>query len=216
MHLTLKSRNVKTGPIPVTTSARETCPSACPLKGNGCYAESGPLALHWRKVTTATTAATLAAIAALPKGTLWRHNQAGDLAGTGDTIDVAALAALVSANNGKRGFTYTHKPTDSPNNRDAIAHANANGFTVNLSADTLTEADELASLGIGPVVVVVTRDAPERLATPQGRRVVVCPAQTRDDVTCQSCQLCARATRDVIVGFRAHGAGARKAEAVTV
>jgi hypothetical protein len=152
----------------------------------------------------------------LPAGTLWRHNQAGDLAGTGDTIDVAALASLVSANVGKRGFTYTHKPTDNPNNRDAVAYANANGFTVNLSADTLTEADELASLGIGPVVVVVTRDAPEKLATPQGRRVVVCPAQTRDDVTCQSCQLCARASRDVIVGFRAHGAGARKAEAVTV
>ena len=37
----------------------------------------------------------------------------------------------------------------------AIADANANGFVVNLSADTLAEADELAALNVGPVVVVL-------------------------------------------------------------
>jgi hypothetical protein len=50
-HLTLKSRNVKTGPIPVSTSTRKTCPDSCPFKNNGCYAESGPLAIHWKAVT---------------------------------------------------------------------------------------------------------------------------------------------------------------------
>jgi len=46
--------------------------------------------------------------------------------------------------------------------------------------------------------------------TPAGRKVVVCPATQRDDVTCESCRLCARINRSVIVGFPAHGAGARK------
>ena len=41
--------------------------------------------------------------------------------------------------------------------------------------------------------------------TPDGRRVVVCPATYRDDVNCKSCGLCQKA-RDVIVGFPAHGA----------
>jgi hypothetical protein len=51
-HLTLKSRNAKTGPIPVSTSARTTCPPSCLFNnGNGCYAASGPLALHWAKVS---------------------------------------------------------------------------------------------------------------------------------------------------------------------
>jgi hypothetical protein len=214
MHITLKSRNTKTGPLPVTTSARETCPDACPLKTAGCYAKSGPLALHWARVTTATTDATLAAIASLKPGTLWRHNQAGDLAGAGDHIDAAQLQALVAANKDKRGFTYTHKPMDRPANRDAVASANANGFTINLSADSLTEADELASLNIGPVVTVLPRSAPEKLTTPAGRRVVVCPAQTREDVTCQTCQLCQRRDREVIVGFRSHGAGARHVDII--
>jgi hypothetical protein len=43
--------------------------------------------------------------------------------------------------------------------------------------------------------------------------IIVCPAQTRDDVTCETCGLCARADRAVIVGFRAHGTRARVADA---
>jgi hypothetical protein len=145
-------------------------------------------------------------IAALPTGQAWRHNQAGDLPGHGDTIDTTKLAQLVDANTGKMGWTYTHKPTTAKNSK-AIADANARGFTINLSADTLAEADTLASLAIGPVVVVL--DAIEGTkadtVTPAGRRVVTCPATYRDNVTCASCLLCARPNRPTIVGFPAHG-----------
>jgi hypothetical protein len=93
IQFTRVSRNVKTGPIPVTTTSEESCPHACPLKGNGCYAEAGPMAILWRKVTARKMGmawdAAMSEIAALPKGTLWRHNQAGDLPGMGDAIDVA-------------------------------------------------------------------------------------------------------------------------------
>jgi len=222
LHITYKSRNVKTGAIPVTTTSADSCPNACPLKGNNaCYAKSGPLALHWAKVTKGDAGASwaegMSAIASLPAGALWRHNQAGDLPGYADQIDGLLMRQLIKANANKRGFTYTHKPTNGPYgalNRSLIAEANQSGFTVNLSADTLRQADELAALNIGPVVVVVSRDHPETSATPKGRRVIVCPAQTREDVTCASCQLCARVDRPVIVGFRAHGANARKAEAI--
>lgn len=217
-HVTLKSKNVKTGKIPVTTSSAETCPDACPLKSQGCYAKSGPLGMFWDKVTAGNAGQSfdslVSIIASLPAGQLWRHNQAGDLAGANNHIDADALAALVDANAGKRGFTYTHKPMDTANNRDAVAHANANGFTVNLSADSLTEADQLAALDIAPVVTILPVQSPEKLKTPDGRTVIVCPAQSRDDVTCADCQLCQRRDRSVIVGFRAHGASKRKAEKV--
>ena len=49
-HLTRVSSNSKTGPIPVSTTSRNSCPEACELKGSGCYAESGPLRLHWDAV----------------------------------------------------------------------------------------------------------------------------------------------------------------------
>ena len=49
--LTLKSRNTKTGPIPVSTTTYSTCPDACPLRKNGCYAGNVLLFLFWQKVT---------------------------------------------------------------------------------------------------------------------------------------------------------------------
>jgi hypothetical protein len=219
-HLTLKSRNVKTGPIPVSTSTAETCPTVCPfnhMNAGGCYAATGPLALHWRKVTEGKAGTSfdrfLAQVAALPDGQLWRHNAAGDLPGQGDDLDIMALSQLIQANRGKRGFAYTHKPLNDGHEQDMIAIANRNGFTINLSANNLSHADELAQLAIAPVVCVLPADATENTTTPQGRKVVVCPATQRDDVSCATCGLCAR-LRDAIVGFPAHGNGKKKADAI--
>jgi hypothetical protein len=217
-HFTRKARNSKTGPIPVTTTSSDTCSDACPLKASGCYASAGgPLAMHWRRVDAGERGGTLdalcARIAALPVGQLWRHNQAGDLPGMGDTIDTSALCDLVEANAGKRGFTYTHKPMNSEANRDIVQFANRKGFTVNLSANTLAHADQLADLGIAPVVTVLPSDASGKLSTPAGRKVVICPATYRDDVTCKSCGLCQR-QRDAIVGFPAHGTQAKRANEI--
>ena len=213
---TRTSRNAKTGPIPVTTSSEETCPPACPLKGAGCYAEGGPLAMFWRKVTERKAglswADAMREIAKLPKGTLWRHNQAGDLPGAGDDIDPLAFGELVKANRGRRGFTYTHKPA-SLANLTMVRIALREGFTVNLSADNLAMADELASTG-APVVVVLPSDQVTALKTPQGRHVAICPATISDDVTCASCGLCAEAGRKSIIGFPAHGNRKSKASAI--
>jgi len=199
VHLTPKSANVKTGPIPVSTTERASCPSDCKMKSE-CYAASGPLALHWAAVSAGSRGTDWAtftdAIAALPDGQLWRHNQAGDLPQANGTIDAVLLGDLVAANIGKRGFTYSH-------HRDAesinwIRHANQWGFTVNLSANDLADADA------GPVVVVLPSTQTSNTTTPRGRAVIVCPATQRDDVSCATCQLCQR-QRAAIVGFPAHG-----------
>ena len=207
-----KSANVKTGPIPVTYSARETCPESCPHYRSDCYAEDYYTRMVWDKVPArgADIAGLCANIAALPPGQLWRHNVAGDLPGTGENVDPATLGEIVAANIGKRGFTYTHKTA--PHNLQWIRHANDWGFTVNLSADNAGHADQLAETGAGPVVCIVPMDTPEKTQTPAGRSIVVCPAQTRDNVTCADCQLCQRSNRAVIVGFRAHGTRAKIAD----
>lgn len=211
----MKSANAKTGPIPVSTTSAESCPS-CPFKGNGCYAESGPLALHWREVTEGRRGVEWGEfcdqVATMPEGQLWRHNQAGDLPGHGDTIDGAALARLVEANMGKRGFTYTHKPL-SPENLEAIRDANRHGFVVNVSANSPEEVDVVMDLGL-PTVCVLPVDQTENLKTVKGRTIVVCPATQRDGVSCVSCQLCARGNRTVAIGFPAHGSSKKKAEKV--
>lgn len=214
-HLTKKSANRKTGPIPVSTTSSDSCPQACSFRGNGCYAESGPLAIHWRRVGRAgmDLDAFCASIRALPDGQLWRHNQAGDLPGNGNRIDSRALAKLVKANRGRRGFTYTHKPVTDSRNHSAVSKANQQGFTVNLSADNLQAADRLKSLGIGPVVTVLPSTQTTNTRTPAGNLVVVCPAVTHD-VPCSECGLCAWADREVIIGFPAHGSSKKRVDAL--
>lgn len=233
-HMTLKSSNTKTGPMPVTTTGAQSCPDACKYKGNGCYAESGPLRLHWDKVTRGERgyrlAKQLVAIRSIDEGALWRLNQAGDLPGIGDRINSGELRSIVNANAGKRGFTYTHKPVHpaertattpavsaqlAERNRAAIRAANAGGFTINLSANDLRHADKLSELKIAPVAVVLPLDAGRESWTPAGRRVVTCPATYRDDITCKSCGLCQVNTSErPIIGFPAHGSSKRRASAI--
>jgi hypothetical protein len=206
------SGNEKTGPIPVTYTSRDTCPDACAFKGKGkgCYAEAVRTKGPWddAEANGLDMADFLAQIRALPKGQLWRHNVAGDLPGENNRLDGKGLAKIVAANRGRRGFTYTHKPLT----RATVRHLRAacdGGFVVNVSADTLREADEKASTGL-PTVVVLPMDAPRHLKTPEGRHVIVCPAQEREDVSCASCGICAVGTRKAIVGFRAHGIWAKQ------
>ncbi len=146
VHLTVKSSNVKTGKIPVSTTACETCPDTCPLKG-------------------------------------------------------ACKPPKVSEHVASR-------------NRGAIAFANEQGFTVNLSADTLADADRLTALNIGPVVTLLPESQTVNTKTPAGRKVVVCPAAVRDGISCETCGLCARAGRDYVIGFPVHGTSKKKAATV--
>jgi hypothetical protein len=201
--------NIKTGRMLTTKTSGNTCPPGCPFLGAGCYAETGPGIRTWRDLTQGSHGVNLADLCARIRaekpGSLWRHNEAGDLPGIGSRIDGKALRAIVDANHGRKGYTYTHKPL-TPTNQRLIAEANRRGFTINLSADSLADADRKAALGIGPVSVVLPMDAPDRgVKTPDGRTVVVCPAERIPGRTCADCGLCQRRGNRAIVGFRAHG-----------
>lgn len=219
-HMTRISWNRKVGPIPVITSSKSTCPAACPLKENGCYAEHGPLRMHWDKVSEGRRGGDLddlcAQIKALPKHQLWRYGQAGDLPGDGTVIDSGDMLKLIAANKGRKGFGYTHYDPVITENAHAIEVANASGFTVNLSANDLEHADRLADLEIGPVVTVLPADATNTARTPKGRLVTICPASgtSGTNITCATCAICANPSRKAIIGFPAHGIGAKKAQAV--
>src|SRR5262249_50545016 len=147
----------------------------------------------------------LYAIRSQQPGSLWRHNVAGDLPSNNrTTIDRVALSAIVDANKGRRGFTFTHYDVlTNLANRQAIEEANKNGFTINLSGNSLEHADQLADLRIAPVTVILPAGSKRNTATPKGRTVVICPTSTHG-VTCADCGLCAR-QRSTIIGFPASG-----------
>jgi hypothetical protein len=224
-HLSEKSSNIKTGAIPVSTQSRESCPPSCAM-WEMCYAAHGPLSWHWKKVTAGTRGDEFRDFigkvrkVATP-GRRWRYGQAGDLPGVGNRINSRQLFQLVRASGSSSGWTYTHKPclgesATATRNREAVRKANERGgLTINLSGNHPAHADQLAELAIGPVVTVLPHDAPTRgNVTPSGRKIIVCPAQTHEGVTCASCGLCAVRNRSVIIGFLAHGTAKRKAAAI--
>jgi|SRR5690554_154655 len=219
-HITRVSSNAKTGPIPVTTTSENSCPKTCPLYGAGCYAKSGPLALHWRKVSDENEKRSidfqtfLNEIQKLPKGQLWRHNQAGDLPHVAEYIEENHLNALIKANHKKKGFTYTHHDLSKPHNLKMVQLANSKGFAVNHSADNVEAAVKAYKTLSGiPVVTLLPTDAPN-LQTVSGVKVVACPAEKSDKVNCANCALCADSKRDYIIGFRVHGTQKKKAEII--
>jgi len=218
-HITPKSKNAKVGKMAVTTSTATTCPTSCPFKSNGCYADSGPLKLHWDKVTRKERgddwSTFISKIKDLPTGSKWRHNQAGDLPGDMEKLDDEKCIELAKANKGKRGFTYTHYDVlDNFQNAITVNIMNHLGFTVNVSANNLEHADKLCDLDIAPVATVLPIDQTTNTVTPKGRKVVVCPATYKDDVSCASCMLCEKWDRNVVVGFPAHGTSKKKAAMV--
>lgn len=213
VHLRIKSSNKKTGPIPVSTTTRESCPVTCPFKKNGCYADGGPLAIHWSAITDGKRGTDwqtfCKSISNLPDGQLWRHNQAGDLPGDGVRINAEKMQLLVGANAGKRGFTYTHH-VPSRENLSTVRAANRAGFTVNLSGNSLSHADNLKEIAPDlPVVAIVPSDNPCPNRTPGGRAVVQCPATTEKGIArginCKDCGLCQIATRNSVIAFPSHG-----------
>lgn len=219
--LTSISFNKKTGPIPVSTTEKSSCPPACPLSGT-CYAKFGPIAIHWLNVSNHKRGGNwfdfCSRVKKIPKGQLWRHNQAGDLPGTKDKLNKTMNLELSFANKGRKGFTYTHYPVIKGKNVPSrlaswnlaiVQKMNEDGFTVNVSADTLKQADQYMDLGL-PTVVNLPEDSPTiGVRTPSGRVVTVCPAQTTNDVNCAQCQLCQLGQRKSIVGFLAHGRAKR-------
>ena len=215
--LTMKSGNRKVGPIPVSTTSADSCPDSCKQKGTDCYARFGPLGMHWQKVTEGKRGDQwdmfCRAVERFPDGQLWRHNQAGDLPQTArGKIHSVKTRKLSKASQGKRGWTYTHHTPLDPHNAKVIKETNdRGGLTVNLSADSKTDADVYATLGIAPVVCILPSDAPARgNKTPGGIPIVVCPAQTVDSMSCDQCRLCQKRDRKSVVGFLAHGTASKR------
>jgi len=215
-HFSPKGSNRKLGKMPVSTSSKDTCPPACPHYNSGCYGRFGPLAIHWGKVSAGERGCSwkefLDSVRAVPAGAVWRHNQAGDLAGKGNKIDLRKIKELTAANKGRNGYTYTHKPLNKHNIR-GIKHANKHGFTINVSATGLKEADKLKALDCGPVATTVLSTATKNCTTPAGNKIVICPAISRG-LKCEECRLCANPNRKAIIGFPAHGTGAKKVDAI--
>lgn len=207
--LTMVSSNAKTGPIPTTTSERASCPTTCPFYDKGCYAKSGPQNLHWTKVSNAERGVDwsefVTLIRKIQRGQLWRHNISGDLPHNNGNVDYLKLRQLIDANKGRKGFTYSHHVLND-HNVIALQNANALGFTINASCESVDDADRVMTEYNIPAVAVVHSEKTDRFyKTSNGRKVITCPATIHENVTCATCGLCQVADREFVIAFPAHG-----------
>lgn len=231
-----KSANEKTGNIIQSYSARSTCPNRCPLKGNGCYADNYHTSMQWnrcedvldpRYVSNAKdlTLSLIEAIAPRAKKgiteVLFRHNVAGDIAHeNSNIIDVSRVNAIADACKSAgelvgvkvRGYTYTHCEISSQNTK-VIHEALAKDFVINYSCETVGEVMKANGLGCETVITSINPEDTIRDLKAVGIKAVQCPAQTHDDVSCESCKLCSRSCVTTIV-FKIHGNGSNKARKV--
>jgi hypothetical protein len=237
------SSNGKLGPMPATYSASATCPNACPLKDEGCYAGAG---FHtrqaWRRAdghgsqaNVRTWSDFLAWVSKLGRGLRWRHNTGGDLPGVRDRLDGLACIDLARAASGTDPIIFTHYPILPEDVRtpgvDAEETARHNrltlramafyGIAVNISANSPEHASRIrAAWPEFPVVMVADLAEGERhkLTLDNGDKADTCPATIAGSTTtCADCGLCAAtkaAKRKVSIIFPAHGTGAKKARVV--
>ena len=242
VHTITLSRATKLGGIPATYSEKSTCPPACPMMDNGCYAAGGHVAIHWAAVSKHESGGSFAQaikfIKATPAGTLGRWNIAGDLPGKKDKLDRTKVIRLAQANSqvSARWFTFTHYPiraqdvraTTNPGLRRAIARHNRSvirdaikiGFAINISANSPRHASALASMGFD-VASVAPVDWTGTRKLEGGHIGVQCPGTIPGrTTTCNDCGMCERMSRigaaksRVVPMFPAHGASKRKASAI--
>jgi hypothetical protein len=207
VHFVPKTNNKKTGKVAATYITGDTCPDRCPFLGV-CYANQGTMGNSPFKIAdtygSEDLSRTADGIRALPDGALVRHAVSGE-----PTPEyVAEIGAAHEDRPDTLGWTYLHSwpdrsPAEFPVNmvpnascetRDEVEKAIGNGWDTVLVATG--EEDEL----IGSVVA--------------GKRVIVCPNQTRG-VTCADCRLCMKRDRAVTIAFLPHGAHRKVSEAVS-
>lgn len=236
MILIPESSNPKTGNIIQSYSARSTCPNRCPLKGNGCYADSYHTSRQWDRCNDEEdkryianghnlTLDLMSAVAIHAKrgekSILFRHNVAGDIAlPDSDLIDDERLNTIVESCNkvssnlniNLMGYTYTHCSL-TMQNFNKVKKAQSNGFVVNFSCETIEEVKKAKLAGCNAVMTSVNPEETVKALRAEGLKSVQCPAQTNEDMNCKRCKLCVR-NREAVVIFAVHGNGSNKAKKV--
>lgn len=209
------TQNRKTGPMAAVYRSQESCPTTCPLMGSGCYAEHGAGGGGPFRLADRHGSDDLGKLRALrhtmPRGGWLRLNVSGDFLtddGTPDAEYIDAVNHLARKRPDVRILAYTHAWR--------ILTPDTFAFVVNASCETPAELAEAQSAGWPTVLADTGGDTTLIGSAPGGRRVIQCPAETRDGVTCARCGACGVTTRTrPTIAFVAHGSR-RKVAARTI
>jgi len=143
------------------------------------------------------------------------------------------LLQIARANHeaGARGFGFTHFPVTDVWDVATLGESAKLGLVINLSCDGAKQAMRTPidvipvahGVHVPKIMTYTGTPGPRAVTLDDGQLMIACPAEYRDDVTCETCPgttespgalpWCARADRKFIVGFSSHGGGAKLLDA---
>ncbi len=198
-------------------SIKASCPKDCPLMGEGCYAQLGPVGIHTARLDkeaegfTALQAARAEAAAidgaykgeSIPEGRDMRLHVAGDSRTLAGTRLINNAVGRWKKRGGGDCWSYTHAwkhvPREEWNNVSMLA-----------SVNNVQDVWDAREMGYAPAIVVPEHPS-DKAYKLDGCDVkwIPCPAQTRE-VGCSDCRLCFNADRlhrdNFGIAFAVHGA----------
>lgn len=207
------SLNSKIGPVSTTYAAQQSCDQSCPHYGNGCYAESGMVAIHTRKLNKAFDSQTPEDIAKEESNAIrglsgnldLRVHTVGDCKTPESARIVSDAMRHHRKKRGRGAWTYTHAWRNVP-------VENWQGESVLASTETVSDAKEAMQAGYPTAIVVEEFDSPKPYFK-DGIKILPCPAQTQDK-QCVNCRACMHGDSllrtKTVIGFVPHGSQKKK------
>ena len=183
------SGNSKLGVLSATYASQASCPASCPLRGSGCYAEGGLMAIHTRRVNKAeSTSIEVArdeatAIDSLTGKRPLRLHVVGDCPTDNAARLVSQAGERYQSRHGQPVWTYTHAWRD-------VDQGSWGGVSVLASCETPQEVKRATAKGYATAMIVQGHESPKAY-THNGVKAIPCQAQTRG-ATCNECKLCWR------------------------
>lgn len=194
--------------VNATYVSQATCPSTCPFKNSGCYAEFGDMLYATRRLNAAkqqnpTRVARIEA--ALIKNSTARFplrlHVVGDCANRKSAAILAEASAEYSSKHNQIVWTYTHNRT--------IPREFWGNISVLRSCSTIRQAETAINAGFAAALIVPKFKSEKRYYLGRGLYGIPCPKQTHKSASCVDCKLCfkdmALKDRKNVILFAAHG-----------
>lgn len=204
-------------------SIEATCPKTCPFKGEGCYAQTGYVAITTHRLDKRAGDSTAYQVAKeeadainnsynggpVPSGRDLRIHVSGDCRGIKSAQVIAKAVDGWKKRGGNQAWSFTHAWKNVP--RSAWG-----SVSVLASVESVADVKAAKAQGYAPAIVVPEHPSDKAFYLKGSKtKFIPCPAQTRN-VGCTDCRLCFNAdgllARNAGIAFAAHGAGAAKAK----
>ncbi len=207
------SRNSKIGDASATYVSQASCPSTCPFRNSGCYAEAGITGIHTHRLNKSVEIDPLkiaeceaAEIRKLTGRYPLRLHVVGDCTNDAAANIVSSAASEHKTKHGQPAWTYTHAHN--------VRRESWRDVSVLRSCENIEQVRKAHEDGFATAMVVPEFERDTAYPIAEGIVGIPCPQQTGKAQNCMQCKLCMqdekllRSRRTIL--FSAHGTSRKR------